>query len=87
MKITHISCVFSIKFAVLNEHEKTSIQTKQTSVIFYPHFSFLSDKNLQTVGPVSESCPATSQTILRRLHDVVKFVLKQTESVSAYNDF
>ena len=57
MKIAHISCVFglfSIKFVVFTEYEKTSIQTKQNHIdIFVWHFSFLSDKNFQTVGQLS----------------------------------
>ena len=53
MKIAHIFCIFPIKFAVFTECGKTSIQTKQSHVIFVQQFSFLSDKNLQSVGQLS----------------------------------
>ena len=45
MKIAHTSCLFSIKFAVFAEYVKTSIR----------HFSFLSDKNFQTVRQLSSN--------------------------------
>ena len=39
MKIVHISCIFSIKFAVVTERGKTSIQTEQ-SFYFCPAVFF-----------------------------------------------
>ena len=53
MKIAHISCIFSIKFAVFTECGKTSVQTNQSPVIFVRQFSFLSHKNFQSVGQLS----------------------------------
>ena len=58
MKIAHISCVFqlfSIKFAVFTGFKMTSIRIKQNPIIFVRHFSFLSDKNFQTVGQLSSN--------------------------------
>ena len=52
-KIAHISCIFSVKFAVFTECGNTSIQTKQSPVIFVWQFSFLSDKIFQSVGQLS----------------------------------
>ena len=49
----HISCIFSIKFAVFPVYGKTSIQTKQCPVSFVRQFSILSDKNFQFVGLLS----------------------------------
>ena len=58
MKIAHISCIFSIKYAVLM-NVKTSIQTKQIPVIFVQQFSFLSEKIFQSVGNISEDFAKT----------------------------
>ena len=49
----HISCIFSIKFAVFTVYGKTSIQTKQCPVSFVRQFSILSDKKFQFVGLLS----------------------------------
>ena len=64
MKIAHISCIFSIKFAVFTEYRKTSIQTKRSPVIFVQQISFLSEKIFQSVRQLS-------QKISRRLQLMV----------------
>ena len=52
MKIAHVSCIFSIKYAVFNEC-KDQYSNKAESVIFVQQFYFLSEKNFQSVGQLS----------------------------------
>ena len=71
MKIAHISCIFSIKFAVFTEYGKTSIQTKGSPFIFVQQLSFLSEKIFQSVGQlsgnVSEDFAKTGTLVLSTL--------------------
>ena len=62
MKIAYISCIVSIKFAVFTEYGKTSIQTKQSAVIFVQQFSFLSNKIFQSVGQLSGNISVLAKT-------------------------
>ena len=49
--------------------EKTSIRIKQNSIIFVRHFSFLSDKNFQTVGQLSSNYSEVfAKTVISKIH-------------------
>ena len=85
MKIAHISCIFCIRFAVFTEYGMTSIQTKQSPVIFVQQFPFLSKKNFQSVeqlsGNISEDSAKTGPTCKFKIGDVYSKDLGEWKSL------
>ena len=63
MKIAFISCIFSIIFAVFTEYERLVFEQSRTLLFWSGIFLFC----LTKIFRLSNSCPATSQKISRRL--------------------